>query len=163
MLISLDEDEILTQQIIELIDQFSLSIAFFQWLAGDDVVKEISFERVGEDKFERLGHYFIDGLLVFIGRVQFFLNHIEETFKERIYQNCQDYYPLLLELQKMEKRRLSNVLRLPSYTIFSEFYNRSNLCCGDCWEVYDICNLVKVYKVRKNSLRPPQIQKKAFF
>lgn len=159
MLILFDKDKVIIDQLIELIHSFPLSITFFHTLFGKDLVIHTRFEEVHGNRFERLGEYHAYGFKIFSGGGMFFLDKVAESFSDSVNKEKHQYYSLISELSKLEKRKVSSTLLLPHYTVISQFFSPSDPC-GSCWETYAIDNLLKICALK--GWGACELQKKIF-
>jgi hypothetical protein len=144
--LELKENEI--NRVVDLIHSFHSSTKFFQWLAGEDLCIDTSYEEKRGDKFERLAEYYVGGLRVFSGGGEFSLKAVSKEFSDIVERNAGEYYKLIPELMKMSKIKVSDLLYDNKYTIVSQFVNLGQVC-GGCWEIYYLENLVQIYRNRK--------------
>jgi hypothetical protein len=145
VIISFEDDEVVFQELVELIQQFPISTAFFQWLVGDDLVVHVVTEDICEGIFERVSEYYIHDLKVFSGGGQFCIESVEKNCHVILPKDPRECYIALSKLPNLRRSQISDLLTSSHFTLISQFYF-SDQPCGGCWEIYDMQNLLKVYK-----------------
>ncbi len=148
MIINLPSEELAYKEIIDTIHRFTSCSHFFLWLGKDDLVTKILRHHLTHRTFEGLGDYFMDELKIFSGGCSFLLEHIPESFKNELHAKKPGLSHYLSSLETMKKEPESSTLDDPNYTVIFKIYFQNTLC-GSSWEIYDLKNLIKVFKKRK--------------
>ncbi len=148
MIINLPSEELAYKEIIDTIHRFTSCSHFFLWLGKDDLVTKILRHHLTHRTFEGLGDYFMDELKIFSGGCSFLLEHIPESFKNELHAKKPGLSHYLSSLEIMKKEPESCTLDGPNYTVIFKIYFQNTLC-GSSWEIYDLKNLIKVFKKRK--------------
>ncbi len=165
MLIDFPQTEVLYQEVIDAIHQFSTSTHFFYWLGKDTIQVEVILEKLHEDMYERIMEYSLDGLKIFSVGGHIKLPCINQGLRDRMnsdenirmkkffFFDYGKFHAIVPELAQLEKKELSHTREENTYTVISQLYFQKSLS-GTIWEIYELPNLAKVYLARKASLKP---------
>src|SRR5690242_4153425 len=148
MIINLPNEELSYKEIIETIHRFISCSHFFLWLGKDDLVTKIMRHHLTDKIFEGLGDYFMDDLKIFSGGCSFLLEQVPESFKNELQAKKPGLSHHLSSLELMDKRPESCTLDGSNYTVVFKIFFQNNLC-GSSWEIYNLKNLIEVFKKRK--------------
>lgn len=145
MIITFEEDKVAIERLVELIQRFPISTAFFKWLVGDDLVIHVVTEDIRDGIFERVSEYYIHGLKVFSGGGQFCIESVEKSCSVVLPKDPHACYIALSKLPNLRRSQISELQTSSHFTLVSQFYF-SDQPSGGCWEIYDLQNLLKIYK-----------------
>lgn len=148
MIVNLPNEELAYKEIIETIHRFISCSHFFLWLGKDDLVIKTIRRSLTLQIYEGLVDYFMDDLKIFSGGCSFLMEHIPESFKNELHAKKTGLAQYLSSLELMDKRPESCTLDGSNYTVVFKFYFQNSLC-GSSWEIYNLKNLLEVFKKRK--------------
>lgn len=148
MLIDFDLEQCHFKRLIAIIQDFPLSVNFLQWLSDGDLEIHTTYVKKQNRRFERLAEISIQGMVVYSGGGEFFLDQLSKDFSDVVAMNEKEYYRLIPELATLNKKMISSNLVDSTYTIVSEFTS-SNQLCGVAWEIFYMERVLKIYEERK--------------
>lgn len=132
-------------QLIDLIHSFPLSFIFLQWISRGDLDIQVTYAQKQNKILERLAEISIHGLEVYSTGGEIFLDRVSKDFANRVAVNEKEYYGLIPELARLNKKMISSSLVDSTYTTISEFIS-SHHVCGCIWEIYHLDRLLEIYK-----------------
>lgn len=138
--------------LIDLIDNYHVSTNFCDWLSDGQYQQHLIYENYQSSKYIRMTQYTIEGLLVFTGKHEFYLNKLDKTFIKKITSPIVDVSASYLESIGFHKKKIARIAAESSYTVISRNYIKEDLIALS-WEIYELQAIQKIYKDKKSPLK----------
>lgn len=138
-------------EIVDLIHQFTTSADFADWITDGNFKNVILDHKLLNGEYKRLYQYELNGDSFFNGKTQ-----IEtENLPKEIIHSLNEKLPIATQnpvFSEVSKSNISRVIAEPFYTVISQCFHRKAYA-GMVWEIYNLEQLVKIYKTKKDPLR----------